>query len=188
MKAMDSCWGEENMKQYTVEMKKVIAKCGHEDVPELSLPPFRSTYRFVNTMLNSANHMENQQYKLIEKMLEFMQGNQYNYNRPSYSQYSRNDDNMNNRFYMKQMMQKMMNGDMYDSNYHMDNYGSNSDSKSYSSSSSGMPVATINFNARKHLVEPHRVQDHTDQYTTTPYACYDFNASAVGWWPGAIGA
>jgi len=60
--------------------------------------------------------------------------------------------------------------------------------KSYSSSSSGMPVATINFNARKHLVEPHRVQDHTDQYTTTPYACYDFNASAVGWWPGAIGA
>jgi len=29
---------------------------------------------------------------------------------------------------MKQMMQKMMNGDMYDSNYNMDNYRSNSDS------------------------------------------------------------
>jgi len=131
LKAMDSCWGEENMKQYTVEMKKVIAKCGHEDVPELSLPPFRSTYRFVNTMLNNANHMENQQYKLIEKMLEFMQGNQYNYNRPSYSQYSRNDPDMNNRFYMKQMMQKMMNGDMYDSNYQMNNYRGNSDSSMY---------------------------------------------------------
>jgi len=126
MKALESCWGEENMKLYTVEMKKAIAKCGHEDAPELNLPPFRSTYRFVNTMLNSANHMENQQYKLIEKMLEFMQGNQYN--SPSYSQYSRNNDNMNNRFYMKQMMQKMMNGDMYDSNYNMDNYRSNSDS------------------------------------------------------------
>jgi len=116
LKAMESCWGEENMKLYTVEMKKAIAKCGHEDAPELSLPPFRSTYRFVNTMLSSANHMENQQYKMIEKMLEFMQGNQYDYNRPSYNQYSRNDDNMKYN-YMKQMMQKMMNSDMYDSNY-----------------------------------------------------------------------
>merc|ERR1712243_91713 len=73
---------------------------------------------FVNSMLNNANHMENQQYKLIEKMLEFMQGNQYNnYNRPSYNQYSRNDPEMNNLNFMKQMLQKMMNGDMYDSNY-----------------------------------------------------------------------
>jgi len=119
LKAMDSCWGEENMKQYTVEMKKVIAKCGHEDVPELSLPPFRSTYRFVNTMLNSANHMENQQYKLIEKMLEFMQENQYNnyIRRECIGLQCRNDYDMNNRNFMKQMMQKMMNGDMYDSNY-----------------------------------------------------------------------
>lgn len=60
--------------------------------------------------------------------------------------------------------------------------------RSYNSTSSGMPVATINFNARKHLVEPHRLQDHSDQYVTQPYACYDFNATAVGWWPGAIGA
>jgi len=118
LKAMESCWGEENMKLYTVEMKKAIAKCGHEDAPELSLPPFRSTYRFVNTMLSSANRMENQQYKMIEKMLEFMQGNQYDYNRPSYNQYSRNDDNMKYN-YMKQMMQRMMNSDMYDSNYPM---------------------------------------------------------------------
>merc|ERR1719228_2879543 len=132
LKAMDSCWGEENMKQYTVEMKKVIAKCGHEDAPELNLPPFRSTYRFVNSMLNNANHMENQQYKLIEKMLEFMQGNQYNYNRPSYNQYSRNDSNYpttysnnnNNRDFME-MFAKMFGDNMYNK---MDNYRSNSDS------------------------------------------------------------
>merc|ERR1719347_1178725 len=48
----------------------------------------------------------------------FMQGNQYDhYNRPSYNQYSRNDPEMNNLNFMKQMLQKMMNGDMYDSNY-----------------------------------------------------------------------
>merc|ERR1712227_948916 len=88
MKALESCWGEENMKLYTVEMKKAIAKCGHEDAPELNLPPFRSTYRFVNSMLNNANHMENQQYKLIEKM---MNGDMYDSNYPT--TYSSNNNN-----------------------------------------------------------------------------------------------
>jgi len=60
--------------------------------------------------------------------------------------------------------------------------------RSYNGSSSGMPVAQINFNARAHLREPHRLQDHSDQYISSPYACYDFNATAIGWWPGAIGA
>jgi len=60
--------------------------------------------------------------------------------------------------------------------------------RSYNGSSSGMPVATINFNARNHIQEPHRLQDHSDQYISQPYACYDFNATAVGWWAGAIGA
>merc|ERR1712032_409731 len=52
MKAMESCWGAENMKQYTVEMKKAIAKCSNEDAPELSLPPYRSSYRIVNAIIN----------------------------------------------------------------------------------------------------------------------------------------
>merc|ERR1719239_1941176 len=48
LKAMESCWGEENMKLVMVDMKKAIAKCSHEDAPELSLPPYRSAYRFTN--------------------------------------------------------------------------------------------------------------------------------------------
>merc|ERR1712088_403724 len=55
---MESCWGKENMKLYTVSMKRAIAKCHQEDAPELSLPPFRSSYRFVNTMINQGNDME----------------------------------------------------------------------------------------------------------------------------------
>merc|ERR1712032_292200 len=43
MKAMESCWGAETMKQYTVE---------------LSLPPYRSSYRFVNAMINNGNSMD----------------------------------------------------------------------------------------------------------------------------------
>ena len=58
MKAMESCWGSENMKLYTVEMKRAIAKCSNEDAPELSLPPFRSSYRFVNTMINQGSDMD----------------------------------------------------------------------------------------------------------------------------------
>merc|ERR1712209_352188 len=46
------------MKLYTVSMKRAIAKCHQEDAPELSLPPFRSSYRFVNTMINQGNDME----------------------------------------------------------------------------------------------------------------------------------
>merc|ERR1712222_177379 len=55
---MESCWGAETMKQYTVEMKKAIAKCSNEDAPELSLPPYRSSYRFVNAMINNGNSMD----------------------------------------------------------------------------------------------------------------------------------
>merc|ERR1712080_691467 len=60
LKAMESCWGEENMKLVMVDMKKAIAKCSHEDAPELSLPPYRSAYRFTNTMINKMmHHMKN---------------------------------------------------------------------------------------------------------------------------------
>merc|ERR1711936_688998 len=40
-KAMESCWGEDNMKLITVNMKKAVAKCQQQDVPELDLPPRR---------------------------------------------------------------------------------------------------------------------------------------------------
>jgi hypothetical protein len=45
MKSMESCWGEDNVKLYTVNLKQAIAKCSQIDAPELSLPPFRSPYR-----------------------------------------------------------------------------------------------------------------------------------------------
>merc|ERR1712212_1073938 len=85
IKAMESCWGSENMKMYTVEMKKAIAKCSHEDAPELSLPPYRSSYRFVNAMINQGNNMESMQH-MFRKMMEFMRTRNSN----SFSPYSSN--------------------------------------------------------------------------------------------------
>merc|ERR1719243_96070 len=78
LKAMESCWGEENMKLVMVDMKKAIAKCSHEDAPELSLPPYRSSYRFVNTMINKGDSYENINdmatmfAKMMDKMKKMM--------------------------------------------------------------------------------------------------------------------
>jgi len=68
-KAMESCWGEENNRKYLVTMKKAVAKCKQQDAPELELPPFRSSYKFVNYLMNSADSMD--QYKM-EQMFNAM--------------------------------------------------------------------------------------------------------------------
>merc|ERR1712032_1748215 len=83
LKAMESCWGEENMKLVMVDMKKAIAKCSHEDAPELSLPPYRSACRFTNTMINKGDQYEhiNDMATMFGKM---MNDNQ-DYSSSSYS-------------------------------------------------------------------------------------------------------
>merc|ERR1740131_799888 len=93
LKAMESCWGEENMKLVMVDMKKAIAKCSHEDAPELSLPPYRSSYRFVSTLLNGADKMEKRKSDFYEMMTWVMKGgNGYG----SYSNDYQRDGNTNN--------------------------------------------------------------------------------------------
>ena len=109
LKAMESCWGEENMKLYTVEAKKAIAKCNQQDAPELSLPPYRSSYRFVNTMLSKADEMESMQ----EMFAKLMNANREQ--KPSYMPYnndhqmSHNSDNMMEKMKMMMMKIKMQN-------------------------------------------------------------------------------
>merc|ERR1711926_52874 len=76
LKAHESCLGEENMRIHTVDLKTAIAKCYQKDAPELNLPPFRSPYRFINTLMTSANDMEQNQvmflYNIMEKMMQKM--------------------------------------------------------------------------------------------------------------------
>jgi len=84
MKAQESCWGEDNMKQYMVSMKKAVAKCNQVDAPELSLPPFKSTYRFINSMLTNAEDMENNKIMFLFKMMS-------NNNNHGYDSYNNNN-------------------------------------------------------------------------------------------------
>merc|ERR1711874_782385 len=50
LKALESCWGEENIKLQTVNTKKAVAKCQHVDTPELHLAPFRAVNKLVENM------------------------------------------------------------------------------------------------------------------------------------------
>jgi len=90
MKAMESCWGEENMKIHTINMKLAVSQCQQEDAPELNLPPFRSPYRFINTLMVSANRKEQTQMEFVYKMLQEMdkhQSSQYHSNHDNYGPY-----------------------------------------------------------------------------------------------------
>merc|ERR1712043_43296 len=101
LKAMESCWGEENMKLVMVDMKKAIAKCSHEDAPELSLPPYRSAYRFTNTMINKGN-----EYEHINDMA---------------SMFAKMGDTMKMMMQMMKMKNMMKNDDYSSSSYNSDN-------------------------------------------------------------------
>jgi len=100
MKAYESCWGEENMKLYMVNMKKAVAKCNQVDAPELNLPPYKSTYRFINTLLTSADDMENNKMMFFMKMMQKM--NRHNNYESSYVHHSNNND-------FESMFESMMN-------------------------------------------------------------------------------
>merc|ERR1711971_608166 len=108
-------------------MKKAIAKCSHEDAPELSLPPYRSAYRFTNTMFakmmfqmkknrnsytpySSNSHHGNSN---MVKMSNMMNDNQ-DYSSSSYS----NDNDAFDMF-----------SEIFDSSDRMDNYRSSYDNK-----------------------------------------------------------
>merc|ERR1712181_142621 len=146
---MESCWGEENMKLVMVDMKKAIAKCSHEDAPELSLPPYRSAYRFTNTMINKGDQYEqiNDMATMFAKMMSQMKKN-----RNSYTPYSSNSHHGNSNMEKMKMMMKMSNmmndnqdyssssysndndafdmfSEIFDSSDRMDNYRSSYDNK-----------------------------------------------------------
>merc|ERR1711962_1310955 len=106
-KAWESCWGEENMKLWTVIMKHAMAKCARQDAPELSLPPFRSAHRFVNTMHGSSNNQETRRANMVWRLMESIKES-YGSNSVPYRPHNNYRDNMENEMMMNVFM-KMMN-------------------------------------------------------------------------------
>merc|ERR1712168_319260 len=131
MKARESCYGEENMKIYTVKMKTAIAKCYQQDAPELNLPPFKSPYRFINTLMTSADEMEQSQmmfmFKFMKSMMEMNHDKSHYMSfddhevKPYSMDYNKNSwmEKMMKKMAMKKMMEKFMNKEHDNMNFNM---------------------------------------------------------------------
>ena len=137
-KAMESCWGEENMKLLTLNMKKAVSKCLQEDAPELDLPPFRYLNRFTNKMVSMTNnnhgyghHDEDNMMEMMKMMMmvKMMQSFNDNENHHDYTRHNCDGYHgsgceqtvyMPKEKMMKMMMMKMMNS--HDSHDSMDDY------------------------------------------------------------------
>jgi len=139
-KAMESCWGEENMKLLTLNMKKAVSKCLQEDAPELDLPPFRYLNRFTNKMVSMTNnnhghgyghHDEDNMMEMMKMMMMVKMMQSFNYNENRDHDYTRHGPCDGSSYHdchsimpkekmMKMMMMKMMNS--HDSHDSMDDY------------------------------------------------------------------
>jgi hypothetical protein len=128
LKAMESCWGEDNMKIYTVNMKKAVAKCQQQDAPELDLPPFRAINRLINNMVGMAGYKEDEHHEMkyfmkfyrYMQMMKMMNHDDDDHHQENYGQYpkkpmqytqmkdSSSDMNMMEKMKMMLMMKKMM--------------------------------------------------------------------------------
>merc|ERR1712243_263718 len=141
--AYESCWGEENMKLYTVISKHAMAKCAHQDAPELSLPPFRSTHRFVNTMLGSHNNQETRRANMVWRLMESIKES-YGSNNVPYRHHNNYQDNIDNEMMMNvvmKMMNHMNNKDMH--NMYNENIPKSFDSMRTSSYRQNSPMARM---------------------------------------------
>merc|ERR1711935_1282057 len=112
-KAMESCFGEDNHKIWTVQMKKAVAKCSQQDAPELQLLQFRAPYKTVNALLEASEDMENNDMQMMFNMVRFMHQMQQSQNqhRNDYNQfrpYSQEHDMSDNMPMPMKWMMKMM--------------------------------------------------------------------------------
>jgi len=120
-KAMEGCIGEENMKSWTVQVKKAVAKCSQQDAPELLLLQFRAPYKTVNALLEASEDMENTDMQMMFNMFRFMHKMQQSQNQ--FRPYSQDQDMSHNmpmpmKWMMKMMMKNMDQGqDSHSNNY-----------------------------------------------------------------------
>merc|ERR1712176_1532369 len=112
-KAMESCWGEDNMKLLTLNMKKAVSKCMQEDAPELDLPPFRYMNRFTNSLVSMANSRSQDQdlYKMMKFMMMMKMMQQVGSDNQDHHSFRDNESKYRNNF-DHQMMDRMDNGNM----------------------------------------------------------------------------
>merc|ERR1712123_16301 len=95
-------------------MKKAVAKCKQQDAPELELPPYRSSYKFVNVLTGAADSMDHSKMaQMFNFMRSFHENQHEEYERfSSHNQYDMTKKIML-KYQMKQMMEDYMTADTY---------------------------------------------------------------------------
>merc|ERR1712136_131139 len=179
MKAQESCLGEENMKIHTVNLKTAIAKCYQKDAPELNLPPFNSPYRFINTLMTSADSMEHSQlmdlFKMY-KMMQTMRGHDSSSYMPSMfddQHYGAKPYSMDhtNKSWMEKMMMKMAMKKMFEKTM-MNNYDSDMNNNQYKDmfdfDSSDMYESQSNFE-KMMVYKMQQMQRSNDESSYNPF-------------------
>jgi len=136
IKAMESCWGKDNLKTYMVNVKKAVSKCHGTDAPELELPIYSSPFRFINTIMTSGQRHQENLMQAVQSMARnmaqnMMQSNsmqsnmmnqfQQQQHQPNYQQGS-NDMNYNtNQQFQQQYQPDNFQQGRNDMNYNMMN-------------------------------------------------------------------
>jgi len=121
-KAMESCLGKDTVNKYTVNMKKAVAKCQQQEAPELDLPPYRSMYKFVNTMIKSADAMDQFKFQMMFNTMRHMNNEYDNYdNYDNYNNKHQTGDHWLQQQFMKYKMHQMMKEYMHEDSYNHDN-------------------------------------------------------------------
>merc|ERR1711934_1117832 len=115
MKAMESCWGEDNMKTYTVQLKRAISKCHATDAPELELPLYRSPFRFINAIMTSGQRHQEYLMESVQRMAQNMiQGQQFQNNQFQGQQFQNNQ--FQQQYRPNNQFQNQGRNDMYNMN------------------------------------------------------------------------
>merc|ERR1712025_1361590 len=102
--------------------KKAVAKCQQQEAPELDLPPYRSMYKFVNTMIKSADAMDQFKFQMMFNTMRQMNSEYNNYD--DYDYFTgpvRRADSWLQQQFMKYKMHQMMKEYMHEDSYHHDN-------------------------------------------------------------------
>merc|ERR1719397_1842953 len=114
-------------------MKKAVARCQQTDAPELDLPPYRSMYKFVNTIITAGDNQDRQKLQQIFRVLMAFnhgeQGPEYRhqsgYNTPNWLERMWNNykqdniyrNNYNTPNWLERMWNNYKQDDIYRNNY-----------------------------------------------------------------------
>jgi len=161
LKAHESCYGEENMRKHTVDLKTAIAKCYQKDAPELNLPPFRSPYRFINTLMTSANDMEQDQMMFLFNFMKSMKS-QDSHDYMSSHQSLPYSKNYNSKSWYEKMMKKIAMQKMFEK---MDNM----DFDMYSSMKHGQYKNKYDFDSSDDMMDMYKHKMRFNNYDSMKY-------------------